>query len=225
MKRLLSLALLLAAGAANGTTATGQCAVNFAVLPDENPWVDADFTVRNGGTTRIASGLVLANTTGIFAWTGTPTYDGGAITCSMEINVTAADDESLCGALDENGDGFLLEVSPTAVFVLVLDNYAVIDSNGTAAITFATDDLFTFTVTKGSPNSYSATRNGVAISLSATTYSLALGTLEAAWSITFGNTGVGAIKSLAIVDGLTGNCGGGGSSVPVIYQILRQQKK
>lgn len=183
------------------TTATGEYAFNFNGQANENPWVEAGITVRSGGTTRIDTNVLRPNTTTIFAYTG-GTYDGGPVETALEVNASAVDDECLLGALDENGDGFLLEVRPTTVFVLVLDNYVVVDSNGTASITLAADDLFTFRVVKGSPNSYSATRNGSAITLSATTYALALGTLEAVWSVKAENVGTAAAKSLAVVDGL-----------------------
>lgn len=223
---LAGLLALLACASVQATTATGQCSVNYAVLGDANPWTNADYTVSSGGTTRIVSGLLRPNATGFFYYSGAaPSYNGGAITVSAEVNAAATDDEVYLGSLDENGDGIMLEVGPTAVFVLILDNYVVIDSAGTAATTLTADDLYSFTMTKGSPNTYSATKNGVPLSLSQTSYSIALGTMRATWSLIFGNVGASAVKSLAVVAGLTGNCGGGGSLVPVIYQTLRQQKK
>lgn len=191
------------------TTATGDVAVNFAVLGDANPWTDADFTVRSGGTTRVASGVLRPNLTTFFAYTG-GTYDGGPITVSAEVNASASSDEPVLGALDENGDGIMLMVQPTQVVVIVIDNYVVIDSGGTAAITLTADDLFTFTLTKGSPNTYSATHNGSPLTLSASSYSLTLATLEATWELKSENVGTSAIKSLAVVDGLS--TGGGGST-------------
>lgn len=183
------------------TTATGEVAFNFATQSNENPFVDPLFTARVG-TTQIASGLLKVNSAAsLIAYTGS-TYDGGSITTAIEVNATAVDDECLLGALDQNGDGYLLRVGPTSVIVLVYDNYAVIDSAGSATITFTANDLFTFTLTKGSPNSYSATRNGSAITLSQTTdATLTLATLESIYGGKNENVGAAAIKSFAVVDG------------------------
>lgn len=227
MKKIIALlASLFACAAVQATTATGQCAVNFAPLSDVNPWTNASYSVSSGGTTRVASGVLRPNTTTFFYYSGaSPGYSGSAITVSAEVNASAVDDEPVIGALDENGDGFMMMIRPTQVIVLVLDNYVVIDSNGSATITLAADDLFTFTLTKGTPNSYSATRNGVAISLSATTYPLTLSTMRATWEMKAENVGTAAVKSLAVVAGLTGSCSAGGSIVPTIYRTLRQQKQ
>lgn len=202
-KKLVSLiALLSLASTGQATTATGEFAFNFATQGNENPFVDASFTARLG-TTQIASGLLKANSAAsLIAYTG-GTYDGGAVSVSLEVNATAADDECLLGALDQNGDGYLLRVGLTSVVVLVYDNYAVVDSAGSGTIVFVTDDLFTFTLTKGSPNSYSATQNGTPITLSQTTDTLTLATMEAVWGAKFDNAGLAAIKSLAVVDGLS----------------------
>jgi hypothetical protein len=181
--------------------ATGQYAVDFSVLADQNPWSDANFTVRSGGTTRIASGLQRPNTSTIYAYTG-GTYDGTAIEVAAEINATAVDDEVMMGALDQNGDGFLIRVQPTAVIVLVYDNYVVVDSFGSATPTWVSNDIYTFKVTKGSPNSVVAKRNGSTITLSASTYSLSLATLEAIWNLQAENVGASAVKSIAVVSGL-----------------------
>jgi hypothetical protein len=190
------------------TTATGDYAFNFNGQANENPWVETGITVRSGGTTRIASNVLRPNTTTFFAYTG-GTYDGGAITVAAEVNASAVDDEPVLGVLDGNGDGIMLMVRPTQVVVIVLDNYVVIDSAATASVTLTADDLFTFTVTKGSPNSFSATQNGTPITLSASTYAVTLATLEATWELKSENVGTAAIKSLAVVDGLSAGGGGG----------------
>lgn len=215
----LFLAATLCCGtSALATTATGEIAVNFAVLGDSNPWTNANFTIRSGGTTRIASGVLRPNTTTFFAYTGS-SYDGGAITVSAEINASAVDDEPVLGALDGNGDGIMLMVRPTQVVVIVVDNYVVVDSAATASITLTADDLFTFTLTKGAPNSFSATQNGSPITLSASTYSLTLATLEATWEVKSENVGTAAIKSLAVVDGLSA---GAPTSMPVFFRHYQQ---
>ncbi len=183
------------------TTATGEFAFDFSGQGDENPFVDANFTDLVA-TSRIASGVLRPNLTTILAYSGSA-YDAGPITVSAEVNLTASDDEVLLGVLDENGDGIMLRVGTTGVIVLIYDNYAVIDSNGSATTTFTPDDLYGFTVTKGSPNSYAATKNGSPLTLSATTYSLTLSNLRAAWSLKSENVGLSAIKSLAVVDGLS----------------------
>jgi hypothetical protein len=192
------------------TTATGEFAFNFATHGNENPFVDANFTDLLAGDAQVNGGVLIQ--TGfahyLMAYTA-GTYDGGPVTVSAEVNATASDDEVLLGVLDENGDGFVLEVSPTGVFVLVYTAYAVTDSAGTAAITFTADDLFTFAVTKGSPNTYAATQNGTPITLSQSSEAKTLSNLRGAWGFNVGNVGAGSIKSLAVVDGLT--VGGGGT--------------
>jgi hypothetical protein len=197
-------------------TATGEYARNFATPEaDENPFVDANFTVRSGGTARIASGLLRPNTTTFLAYSGALSYDGGAVEVSAEVNATADDDEVLIGALDENGDGYLLRIRATAVIVLVYTAYAVVDSFGSAAVAFSADDLYSFRVTKGAPNTVAATRNGSAITLSASTHTHptgALGTLQAIWNLKAEDVGSAAIKSLAVVDGLVV---GGGTDTPI----------
>lgn len=213
------LAALFVCASAGATTATGECSVNFAALGDSNPWSNASYTVRSGGTTRIASGVLRPNTTTFFAYTGSA-YDGGSISCGMEVNASAVDDETQCGALDQNGDGIMIMVRPTQAVIVVLDNYVVIDSAATVSFTLVADDLFTFTLTKGSPNTFSATRNGSALTLSATTYSLTLATLEATWQLKSENVGTAAVKSLAVVDGLTASCGGGGNT-----GIIKKRRK
>lgn len=226
MKYLLVALLALCSIAANATTATGECSVNYAPLGNVNPWTNASYTVSSGGTTRVASGVLRPNTTGFFYYSGTsPGYDGGSITVAAEVNASAVDDEPVIGSVDQNGDGIMMMIRPTQVVIVVLDNYVVVDSAATATIALTADDLFTFTMTKGTPNTFSATRNGVAITLSATTYSATLATMRATWELKAENVGTAAIKSIAVVDGLSGTCGGGGSSVPTIYQILRQQKR
>jgi hypothetical protein len=65
-----------------------------------------------------------------------------------------------------------------------------------------TNDLFRITVTKGSPNTVAVTQNGTPVTLSASTYSLTLATLEASYGIYNNNVGTGAIKSLSVSDGL-----------------------
>lgn len=188
------------------TTATGEFAVNFNGAGNQNPWSNANFTVRNGGTTRIDTNVLRPNTTGFFAYTGSA-YDGGSVSVSAEVNAVADDDEVCIGSLDQNGDGFVLRIRSLTVVVLVLDNYAVVDSFGSGAAILSADDLYAFTVTKGSPNTVAATKNGVTITLSATTYSLTLATMEAIFQLKAENVGTAAVKSLAVVDGLSAASG------------------
>jgi len=209
---------LIVCASASATTATGEFAFNFATQGNENPFVDASFTDRLASDAQISGGLLtqVGFAHYLVAYTG-GTYDGGSITASVEVDATAVDDEVLVGALDENGDGFMLEISPTAVFVLVYTAYAVVDSVGTASITFTADDLFEFTLTKGSPNTYSATQNGTPITLSQSSEAKTLGTMEAVWGFNVGNAGLGTIQSLAVVDGLSVGGGGGSAAARAVH--------
>lgn len=185
------------------TTATGEYAVNINGVSDINPYVNGNLTNISGGTWRVASNVLRPNTTCFYAYTGS-SYDGGPVAASAEINATASSDDEVCfGSLDENGDGIMLMVRTTQVVVIVLDNYVVIDSAATASITFTADDLFAFSLTKGSPNSFSATQNGSPITLSASTYSQTLSNLRAVWQLKAENVGTSAMKSFAVVDGLS----------------------
>jgi hypothetical protein len=148
------------------TTATGQYAINFgAPLADQNPWVDAAWTKRSGGTDRIASGLLRPNVTAFYSYTGA-TYSGSSITIGIEVNAAATDDEVVGYITDSSGNGFGIQIASTIVVVTVLTAWVVTDSVGTAAITLGTNDLFTFQVTKGTPNTVAVTRNGSTLTLS-----------------------------------------------------------
>lgn len=200
-------------------TATGEFAFNFATAGDENPFVDPSFTDLLAGDAQIASGLLrqVGFQDYLMAYTG-GTYDGGPVGASVEVNASGSGDEVLVGALDENGDGFLLRIRNGQAIVLVYTAYAIVDSNGSNAITLATDDLIEFTVTKGSPNSYAATQNGSPLTLSATTYTKSLSNLRAVWGHIAGNVGASAIKSLAVTDGLA--VSGSSYTLPVEHSIL-----
>jgi hypothetical protein len=189
------------------TTATGQVAVNFVGTTDENPWVDSNFTVRSGGTTRIEGDLLKPNAgTGYFAYTG-GSYSGDTIVVSAEVHSVGSFDECYIGALDENGDGIMLWVSLTNVFVVIIDNYTEVDSAGSASNTFVADDLFEISITKGTPNTYSVKKNGTPLSISASSYAKTLSNLEATWSLVNGNVGASSFKSIAVVSGLSGGVG------------------
>lgn len=183
------------------TTATGQYAINYAVLGDANPYSNSDFT-NVTGTVRISSGLLRANADWIGKYTG-GTYDGTAVGVGFEVNASPLNDEVYGGVLDQNNDGFLLRIRPTGCFVFVYTAAALVDSFGSGSFTLATDDLFTFTCTKGSPNTVAVTRNGSSVTLSQSTYTKTLGNLAGAMQIVNGNVGAGAIKSFAITTGLS----------------------
>jgi hypothetical protein len=186
------------------TTATGEYAFNFAAQANQSPFTNANFTDLLAGHAQISSGLLrqLSFADYLVGYTG-GTYDGGPITVSAEIDATGDGDEVLLGALDQSGDGLLLRVGPSSVAVLVYTGFAVVDSAGTGSATLSASDLYAFTVTKGSPNTYSATRNGAPITLSQSSEAKSLGTLRAVWGHIAGNVGASAIKSIAVVDGLS----------------------
>jgi hypothetical protein len=186
------------------TTATGQYAINFGTpLADQNPWVDAAWTKRSGGTDKIASGLLRPNTTAFYSYTGAA-YSGSSITIGVEVNAAATDDEVVGYITDSSGNGFGIQIAPTIVVVTVLTAWVVTDSVGTASITLGTNDLFTFQVTKGTPNTVAVTRNGSTLTLSTSTYSLSLpNPLEGGLCPKAENVGLSAIKSFAIVSGLS----------------------
>lgn len=184
------------------STATGEYAFDFSVQSNQNPFSNANFTAGLGAA-QISSGLLQPNSSCLYLYTG-GTYDGGPVESSVEINATAAtDDEALVAVLDENGDGYALEVRPAGVVILVYTAYAVVDSAGTGTITFTANDLFNFKVTKGTPNTYIAKQNGSTITLSQTTDTKTLSNLRAGFGLNDNNVGSGRIKSFAVVDGLS----------------------
>lgn len=196
-------------------TCTGDYAYDFTGQSNEAPWVETGYSDLTN-TMRIVSGLLqpAAGVEARLAFTGSGTaysYTGGAVTAKAEINESAGGGDWIqFGCLDQNGDGYLLEMNGTSGYISYYDNNTFSAVVGTATVTFATNDNWNVTVTKGSPNSIAVTRNGGAVTFTTSTHTATLADMRAVWGATDGNVAGCKYKSIA-VDGMTG--GGGGSKL------------
>lgn len=204
-------------------TVTGEYAINFATESNENPWVDANFTLRTAATGRIESGVLTGSTTCWYEHSG-GAYDGGDVTAKMELGATSGGgDYARCGCLDENGDGYVFSAGDSSsnnCGILRYDNwvYAAVVQLTTVG-TLASGSEIAITVTKGSPNTIVVTHNGSQIQ-STTDSGATLGTVHAGLGTVNGNVAGTTIRSFA-VDGLSGGGGASASTKQAFYRMLR----
>lgn len=197
------------------TTATGQFAIDYSGVGDVNPYTNANLT-QGATNSQVTSGLLVhvSFTNSIYMYNGTMS-GAGVATSKVEAHASGGDDGVRLYVLDENNDGFVADIDGTAVIIPYFDNGAQTDVAATATLgSFTADDLFVFTVTKGTPNSFTLTQNGSGVTLSASTYSATLGTIKPGFGLQVNNSGACSIKSIAF-DGLAA----GGSGNPWYYNL------
>lgn len=185
------------------STATGDYALDFSGLSNQNPFSNANFTnIQN--TMQVFSGLLshIAYASATIAFTG-GTYDGGNVVAKAEVHdCGGGDDWVRIGVVDGNNTGYWLEMNGTAAYISYYANGAYDSVVGTATMpTFVADSNFEIEVTKGSPNAIAVRRNGSNVTFTASTHTATLGAMRAEWGIIPNNAGACTFKSIA-VDGL-----------------------
>jgi hypothetical protein len=196
------------------TTATGDHAFDFT--GDQEPFSDASFTKRSTAEARIVSGNYRNVGGGTGAYTahtyGAQTFAGsGDVTIKIEVNDCNITGDGCFGLIvDGTGAGYWMEVRGSLVSVEYTTNYGI---NGNTSVGYANDNTFSagqvysLTLTRGSPNTLVMKRDGTTITptTGGTTHTpgTALGsTLYAGVAVLPNNTGNCYIGSFAM-DGIT----------------------
>lgn len=198
------------------TTVSAGYVFNFAVQANENPWVEAGYTEKSTAT-QIVSGTY-RRTTGspLTIYTG-GTITGGTARGHIEVMAGgAASDKARIVIVDTSGNGYIFEIDATQGYVAVNQCDAWVTGGGLATgnftPAFVSGDRFDFQVVKGTPNVWTARKNGNPITLSASSQTRTLGDLQCGFGIRYLNNGNVQIGSFGI-DGLP--AGGGGPELPI----------
>ena len=96
------------------TTATGDVSRNYAAQANANPWVDADFTNRNGMTAIIASNALKSNlnTNGHYSYTAAlPDQNTWHTKGEKVFSSGTFDDHVGVGGITSAGNGYILFVN------------------------------------------------------------------------------------------------------------------
>lgn len=154
------------------TTATGDFAINFAVLGDADPYTNANFSlIDTGFNFKILTNVLRPSNGGSgqfglrrWRYTGTVTGGGATLESKIELGNGAGGDEYQSGLLAADGSGYLMRGNQTSVSINTVDaagTYAGLIS-GTAG-SAASGDVLSLRWVPGT-NTLTVFLNGVAVS-------------------------------------------------------------
>ena len=195
------------------TTATGDFSYDFTGSQD--PFSNSSFTADEAGTAqgaKIVSGELRASSSDsakrMYRYLDTTFATSGDITVKIEVASVSGNDKASAAILGADGIGYLLTITGFQAFVYYTTDFgATVTNVGQLSDGWTAGDIFSLTLTRGSPNTLTMKRNGSTLTptLGGTTHTATLAsTLYAAIGLTPENnnaTGVGSFAMDNILGG------------------------
>jgi hypothetical protein len=192
------------------TTATGDFAYDFT--GDQDPFSAANWSKESTGEARIVSGNYRnqGGGTGVYTahtYTGTTYSTSGDVAVKIEVNGCGSGDDCRAMIVDGTGAGYVLDVKVSIVSVDHTTNYGISGNTNVGysnANTFSAGEVYSLTLTRGSPNTVVMKKGVTTITpnVGTNTHTATLGsTLYAGVAVLPDNIGNNLIGSMA-ADGI-----------------------